>query len=81
MGLQYTVDGKQSESVDGKQRKGFYVVRQWWTLHRDGHIFVRNFSVGLKIFCYGFGAGQGGGGAGGGEIRDIKAMETVITVF
>ena len=56
---------------------------QWWTLPRDGHIFVRIFSVGLKMFCYGF------GGWGGGEIRtcntcclrDIKAMETVITVF
>ena len=61
MGPQYT------ESVDGKQRKGFYVVikLQWWTLHRDGHIFVRTFSVGLKIFCYGFGAGLGGGGSRG----------------
>ena len=55
---------------------------QWWTLPRDGHIFVRTFRVGLKIFCYGLG---GGGGGGGGEIRtyttcclqDIKAMETV----
>ena len=32
---------------------------QWWTLHRDGHIFVRTFSVGLKTFCYGWGKGVG----------------------
>ena len=51
---------------------------QWWNLHRDGHIFVRTFSVGLKLYCYG---GWGwGGGAGG--IRTcttccLRDMETL----
>ena len=48
---------------------------QWWTLPWDGHIFVRTFSVGLKIFLLWMGWG---------EIRtcitcclrDIKVMET-----
>ena len=62
------------ESVDGKQRKDFYVVS-----YNDEPclemVIVRTFSVGLKIFCYGWGWGQ---------IRtcitcclrDIKVMET-----
>ena len=56
---------------------------QWWTLPRDGHIFVHTFSVGLKIFCYGWGGGGGGGKSGGirtctsGCLRDIKVMKTV----
>ena len=48
-------------------------------LPQDGHIFVRTFSVGLKIY------GNGGGVVGEREIRtcttcfmrDIKVMETV----
>ena len=59
---------------------------QWWTLPRDGHIFVHTymqFSVGLKMFWYGW---EGVGGDGGGEeirtctsccLRDIKVMKTV----
>ena len=56
---------------------------QWWPLPRYGHIFVHNFmqfSVGLKIFCYGWGKWRWGEG---GEIstctscclRDIKVMK------
>ena len=86
-GLFLNVGPQYTESVEGKQRKGFYGKLEWWTLPRDGHIFVRIFSVGLKIFCYGF-VGWGGGG-GRREIRtcntcclrDIKSMETVTTVF
>ena len=51
---------------------------QWWTLPRDGHIFVHIFSVGLKFLCYGW-------GGVGGEIRtctscclrDIKVLKAV----
>ena len=43
-----------TESVDGKQRKDFYVVS-----YNDEPclkmVIVRTFSVGLKIFCYGWG--------------------------
>ena len=73
VGPQYT------ESVDGKQRKSFYVVS-----YSDEPCLemVIIFSVGLKMFWL-------GRGWGGVEIRtcntcclrDIKAMETVITVF
>ena len=57
MGPQYT------ESVDGKQRKGFYVVSysDEPCLEMVILIFVRIFSVGLKIFVMDL-VGEGGGG-------------------
>ena len=63
-----------TESVDGKQRKDFYVVSHNDEPCLEMVIFVRTFSVGLKMFCYGWGWG---------EIRtcitcclrDIKVME------
>ena len=57
MGPQYT------ESVDGKQRKGFYVVsyNDEPCLEMVILIFVRIFSVGLKIFVMDL-VGEGGGG-------------------
>ena len=33
---------------------------QWWTLPRDGHIFVHTFSVGLNLFLLWMGGGGGG---------------------
>ena len=62
---------------------------QWWTLPRDGDFFLYVPSVLVwKFFVMDPG---GGGGEGGGRreirtcttccLRDIKAMETVITVF
>ena len=54
MGPQY------AESVDGNQRKGFYVLSYSDEPCLEMVIFVRTFSVGLKIFCYGFVAGLGG---------------------
>ena len=77
MGPQYT------ESVDGKQRKGFYVVSYSDEPCLEMVIFLYVSSVLVRKF---FGWGVGGGGV---EIRtcntwclrDIKAMETVITVF
>ena len=53
---------------------------QWWTLPRDGYIFVRNFSVGLKIFCYGFGDGGGEGGGERSEQCKGRESECVPTV-
>ena len=81
MGLEYTVDGKQSESVDGKQRKGFYVVSYSDEPCIKMVIFLYVTSVLVwKYFVIDLVLGRGGG-QGGREIRDIKAMETVITVF
>ena len=53
MGRQYT------ESLDGKQRKGFYVESYSDEPCLEMVLVVRTFSVGLKIFCYGFGGGGG----------------------
>ena len=69
-GVVYGISVFRTESLCGKLH--------WWTLPRDGHIFVHTFSVGLKIFCYGWGGESG-------EIRtctscclrDIKVMKTV----
>ena len=66
MGPQYT------ESVDGKQRKGFYVVSYSDEPCIEMVIFLYVPSVLVwKYFVM----------AGGREIRDMKVMETVITVF
>ena len=70
-----------TESVDGKQRKYFYVFNTVMNFALRWSFFVCTFSVDPKSFCYGW--GRGGGGA---EIRtcttcclrDIKDMETVI---
>ena len=51
-----------TESVDGKQRKYFYVVSYSDELCLEMVIFVCTFSVDLKIVCYGWGRGGGGGG-------------------
>ena len=63
MGPQYT------ELVDGKQRKGFYVVSysDEPCIEMVIFLYLPSASVGLKIFCYGFGAGLGGGGGQRGE--------------
>ena len=82
MGPQYTVDGKQSESVDGKQRKGFYVVSYSDEPCIEMVIFLYVPSVLVwKYFVMDLVLGWGPGGAWGREIRDIEAMETVITGF
>ena len=74
MGPQYT------ESVDGKQRKGFYVVSYSDEPCIEMVIFLYVPSVLVwKYFVMDLVWGWGGGA--GREIRDIKAMETVITVF
>ena len=76
MGPQYT------ESVDGKQRKGFYVVSYSDEPCIEMVIFLYVPSVLVwKYFVMYLVRGWGGGGAGGREIRDMKVMETVITVF
>ena len=65
-----------TESVDGKPTKRLLCGKlQWWTLPRDGHIFVHTFSVGLKIFCYGW----GGGGVGGRERGDQNMYLVLFT--
>ena len=71
MGPQYT------ESVDDKQRKGFYVVS-----YSDAPcfemvilIFVRIFSVGLKIFVMDL------VGEGGGRERDQNIIIIIIIIF
>ena len=66
MGPQYT------ESVDGKQRKGFYVVSysDEPCLEMVILIFVRIFSVGLKIFVMDL------VGEGGGEEREIRTSSS-----
>ena len=70
-----------TESVDGKQRKGFYVVSYSDEPCIEMVIFLYVPSVLVwKYFVMDLVRGWGGG-AGGREIRDIKAMETVITVF
>ena len=74
MGSQYT------ESVDGKQRKGFYVVSYSDEPCIKMVIFLYVPSV-LVWKYFVMDLLRGWGGAGGREIRDIKAMETVITVF
>ena len=73
-----------TESVDGKQRKGFYVVSYSDEPCLEMVIFLYVPSVLVWTFFV-----MDGLGGGGGEIRtcntcclrDIKAMETVITVF
>ena len=80
MGPQYT------ESVDGKQRKGFYVVSYSDEPCLEPVIFLYVSSVLVWKF---FVMDLVGGGGGEREIRtcttcclrDIKAMETVITIF
>ena len=80
-GVVYGTSVFRTESIDSKQRKGCGKLL-WWTLPRDGHIFVHTFSVGRKFFCYGWG-GVGVGGGGGIRtctsccLRDIKVMKTV----
>ena len=78
MGRQYT------ESVDGKQCKGFYVVSYGdeSCLEMVICLFVPSVLV-WKFFVMDLVVGVGGG-AGERErccLRDIKAMETVITVL
>ena len=71
-----------TESVDGKQRKGFYVVSYSDEPCIEMVIFLYVPSVLVwKYFVMDLVRGWGGGGAGGREIRDMKVMETVITVF
>ena len=50
---------------------------QWWTLPRDGHIFVHTFSVGLKFFCYGLGGGEEIRTCTSCCLRDIKVLKAV----
>ena len=72
MGPQYT------ESVDGKQRKGFYVVSysDEPCLEMVILIFVRIFSVGLKIFVMDL-VGEGGGG----RERDQNIIIIIIIII
>ena len=51
-----------TESVDGKQRKYFYVFNTVMNFALRWSFFVCTFSVDPKIFCYGWGRGGGGGG-------------------
>ena len=72
MGPQYT------ESVDGKQRKGFYVVSysDEPCLEMVILIFVRIFSVGLKNFVMDL-VGEGGGG----RERDQNIIIIIIIII
>ena len=69
----FTVGPQYTESVDGKKRKGFYVVSysDEPCIEMVIFLYVPSVSEGLKIFCYGFGAGLGGGGGGRGK-RDQR---------
>ena len=55
-GVVYGTSVYRTESVAGWQATERLLCDklQWWTLPWDNDIFVRNFSVGLKMFCYGF---------------------------
>ena len=78
----FTVGPQYTESVDGKKRKGFYVVSYSDEPCIEMVIFLYVPSVLVwKYFVMDLVRDWGGGGAGGRETRDMKAMETVITVF
>ena len=76
-----------TESVDGKQRKGFYVVS--YSDEPCLGMFIISYVPSVLVWKFfvmdGWGGGGGGGGGGSGEIRicttcclrDIKALETV----